>query len=230
MGDFPSGTAIVAGVMTALFHRERTGDGSIVDVSLYGAGLWTNGWELQTALLGQEYRRSRPREERANPLYNCYRCAGDRWVQFAMFQAGRYWAPLCNALGRPDLIEDPRFADFDSILVHAAEATALLDEIMASLDLDELAPRLDAADLPWSPVLSLEEITTDEQARVNGMVRTKRHRSGLQIDTVAPPFQIRGQPARLEPAPEVGQHREEILLELGYDWHEITALESAGAF
>jgi crotonobetainyl-CoA:carnitine CoA-transferase CaiB-like acyl-CoA transferase len=147
-----------------------------------------------------------------------------------MFQAGRYWAPLCTALGRPDLIEDPRFADFDSILAHAAEATALLDEIMASLDLDELAPRLDAADLPWSPVLSLEEITIDEQARVNGLVRTKQHRSGLQIDTVAPPFQLRGQPPRLEPSPEVGQHREEILLELGYDWDEITALEGAGAF
>ncbi len=230
MGDFPSGVAIVAGISTALFRRERSGGGAIIDVSLYGAGLWTNGWELQTTLLGQPPRRATAREARPNPLYNTYRCADGRWVQFAMFQAGRYWAPLCEALDRPDLVTDPRFADFDSILEHATEATALLDAAVGTVALDDLAPRLDAADLPWSPVLSLDEIRTDEQARANGLIRAKPHRSGIEIDTIAPPFQFRGQPADLAAAPEVGQDREALLLELGYDWDEIAALAERDAF
>lgn len=230
MGDFPSGVAIVAGITTALFRRERNGGGAIIDVSLYGAGLWTNGWELQTTLLGQTPRQATPREARPNPLYNTYHCADGRWVQFAMFQAGRYWAPLWQALDRPDLIADPRFRDFDAILAHAQEATALLDAAVGAVALDDLAPRLDAADLPWSPVLSLEEIRTDEQARINGLIRSKPHRSGIEIDTIAPPFQFRGQPAHLAAAPEVGQDRESLLLELGYDWDEIAALADRGAF
>jgi len=230
MGDFPSGVAIVAGITTALFRRERDGGGAIIDVSLYGAGLWTNGWELQTTLLGRAPRQAMPREARPNPLYNTYRCADGRWVQFAMFQAGRYWAPLWTALGRPDLIADPRFVDFDAILTHAEAATTLLDTAIGAVALDDLAPRLDAADLPWSPVLSLEEIRSDEQARLNGLIRSKPHRSGIQIDTVAPPFQFRGQPARLAAAPEVGQDRESLLLELGYDWDEIAVLADRGAF
>ena len=89
MGDLPSGVALVAGVMTALFRRERGEGGAIVDVSLLGTGLWTNGWELQQALIGQPRRPTQPREARLSPLYNCYRCADGRWVQFAMYQAGR---------------------------------------------------------------------------------------------------------------------------------------------
>lgn len=230
MGDLPSGVAVVAGVMTALFRREREGIGSIVDVSLYGAGLWSNGWEVQTALLGKSSRETMRREHRVNPLYNCYRCADGTWIQFAMHQAGRYWPLVCTALERPDLVDNPRFRDFDSILENAYEATQILDSTIGEINLEELQPRLDAADLPWAPIMSLEDIATDDQARVNGMIRTKKHRSGLDIDSIAPPFQLRDQPPRLEPSPAVGQHREELLIELGYEWDEIVELGKTGAF
>ena len=230
MGDMPSGVALVAGVMTALFRRERGEGGSIVDVSLLGAGLWTNGWELQQALIGQPRRPTQPRESRLSPLYNCYRCGDGRWVQFAMYQAGRYWHPLCEALGRDDLADDERFQDFASILEHAIEAREALEETLGSLTLDELAPLLDAADLPWAPVSSLEEIVDDEQVRANGLILSRRHRSGRMIDVPAPPFRLRNAPLTLGPAPEVGQHREELLLELGYGWPDIERLANNGAF
>lgn len=230
MGDLPSGVAIVAGVMTALFRRERGEGGSIVDVSLLGAGLWTNGWELQQALIGQPRRTTEPRESRLSPLYNCYRCGDGRWVQFAMYQAGRYWRPLCEALGRDDLANDARFQDFESILEHATEARELLEEALGALTLEELTPLLDGADLPWAPVSSLEELVDDPQARANGFILSRPHRSGREIDVPAPPFRLRDIPLTLGPAPETGQHREELLLELGYDWAEIERLDRDGAF
>ncbi len=230
MGDLPSGVALVAGVMTALFRRERGDGGSIVDVSLLGAGLWTNGWELQQALIGQPRRPTQPREARLSPLYNCYRCADGRWVQFAMYQAGRYWRPLCEALGRDDLADDERFQDFAGILEHSVDAREALEETLGALTLDELGPLLDAADLPWAPVSSLEEIVDDEQARANGLILSRAHRSGREIDVPAPPFRLRDVPLTLGPAPEVGQHREELLLEMGYDWPDIERLANDGAF
>jgi crotonobetainyl-CoA:carnitine CoA-transferase CaiB-like acyl-CoA transferase len=230
MGDLPSGVALVAGIMTALFRRERGGGGTIVDVALLGAGLWTNGWELQMALLRHPRRRSVPRSDRPNPLYNLYRCADGRWVQFAMFQAGRYWPPLCAALDRHDLASDPRFAGFEGIIEHAAEATALLDEAVGAWALDDLAPRLDENDLPWAPVRSIEELVDDEQARANGFIRSRELRSGREIDTIAPPFLLRDVELSLGSAPEPGQHREELLLEVGYSWEEIERLAEAGAF
>ena len=230
MGDLPAGVALVAGVMTALFRRERGEGGSIVDVSLLGAGLWTNGWELQQALIGQPRRRTQPRESRLSPLYNCYRCSDDRWVQFAMYQAERYWRPLCEALGRDDLANDERFQDFAGILEHAFEAREALEETLGALTLAELSPLLDSADLPWAPVSSLEEIVDDEQIRANGLILSRRHRSGREIDVAAPPFRLRDVPLTLEPAPETGQHREELLRELGYDWPEIERLANSGAF
>ena len=230
MGDLPAGVALLAGIMMALFARERGQEGMIVDASLLSVGMWTNGWELQQSLLGAT-RELRPgRGQRRNPLNTCYRCGDGRWVQFAMFQPGRYWGPVCKAIGRNDLAEDPRFQDFASILEHSSEARNELAETLSGYTLEELGPLLDGADIPWAPVSSIDDIPTDEQARANGFIVRRTHRSGREIDVVAPPFQLRGVQLVLDGAPEIGQHREELLLELGYDWPEIERLDRAGAF
>jgi len=96
--------------------------------------------------------------------------------------------------------------------------------------LDDLAPRLDEHDLPWAPVRSIEELVDDEQARANGFIRSRALRSGREIDTIAPPFQLRDVDLSFGSAPAPGQHREELLLELGYSWEEIERLAEAGAF
>ena len=230
MGDLPSGVALVAGIMMALFARERGHGGVIVDASLLGVGMWTNGWELQLSLLGQTEDLRPGQGQRRNPLNNCYRCADGRWLQFAMFQAGRYWAQLCEAIGRRDLAEDPRFRDLASILEHADEARLEIGETLSGYTLEELAPLLDGADIPWAPISSIDDLAMDEQARANGFIIRRKHRSGREIDVVAPPFQLRGVPLVLDGSPEIGQHREELLLELGYDWPEIERLDRAGAF
>lgn len=230
MGDLPSAISLVAGIMTALFRRERTGRGGIVDVSLYQNGMWANGWMLQATLAGAEPRPRRDRAHSFSPLYNSYRCRDGRWVQFVMLQPARFWGPLCEALDRADLRTDARFADTASLLAHAAEAVAELDRAIAGIDAAELGARLNARDLPWSPILDLGEVASDEQARANGYIVAKQHRSGRAMETLAPPFALRGVLPRLGPAPEAGQDTEAVLAEHGYSWDQIAELRERGAF
>jgi crotonobetainyl-CoA:carnitine CoA-transferase CaiB-like acyl-CoA transferase len=229
MGDLPSGTALVAGIMTALYRRERDGQGGIVDVSLYGSGLWANALRLQRALFAREGPlRGRGRLYRGNPLYTIYRCADGKWVQFAMFQSGRFWPLVCRAIGRSDLLEDPRFGTPKDL---STNSTAAIREIQVELEkktVREWEPIFDDLDLPWSPIHDGFDIANDEQARVNRYILTKTHRSGQSLEVIAPPFQIRGFEVCPEPAPEAGQHTEEVMLELGYTWDDIARIRDAG--
>jgi crotonobetainyl-CoA:carnitine CoA-transferase CaiB-like acyl-CoA transferase len=230
MGDLPSAVALVAGISLALYRREREGCGGIVDVSLYQCGMWANGWLLQQALLGAPARVRRGREHAHSPLYNSYVCRDEKWVQFAMLQPRRYWRPLCEAIGRPELAEDERFATHEALLEHASEAVREIEQTIGEMDRDDLGRRLDARDLPWSPIFDSADIIADEQARQNGYIVRKTHRSGREIESLSPPFHLRGVELAFGPAPESGQDTEIILSEAGYGWDEIEALRDRGAF
>lgn len=228
MGDLPSAVALTAGIFLALLRREREGRGGIVDTSLYGAGIWTNGWAVQEALVGLRPR-VRGRLDTGNPLYTTYRCADSRWVQFAMFQTDRYWTAVCEVVGRPDLVADERFSTHERRCANSVAAVAELERAIAARTLDEWAPLFDGRDLAWSPIFAVEDIVADEQARSNNYLIAKTHRSGRPLETVAPPFQLRGEAFQLGPAPEAGQHTEEVLLELGFDWDRIAYLREVRA-
>ena len=230
MGDLPSGISLAAGVLMALFRRQREGKGSIVDASLYASGMWANAWLLQEVLLGGPEPQARGRRYRINPLYTNYQCRDGGWIQFAMFQTDRYWAPVCEVIGRPELIDDERFSPHAELIRNSHAAVLELQETIRGFTIDEIGPRLDERDLPWSPIFSLTDISQDEQARINGYITSKKHRSGVEIEVVTPPFQLREVDFEMGPAPEVGQHLEEVLLEAGYDWDGIERLREAGAF
>ena len=230
MGDLPTAVTLVAGMLLALYRREREGQGAIVDVSLYQCGMWANGLGIASALAGQPRQPRLGRRHTFSPLDTSYQCADGAWVQFAMLQATRYWGPLCEALERPELADDPRFDSMEHLLENGPEAIAELEQAIGLLTRDELGRRLDSRDLPWSPLFEVEEIVGDEQARANDYIVKKQHRSGVEMETLAPPFGLRDEALRLEPSPEAGQHTEEVLLELGYGWDEIGQLRERGAF
>jgi crotonobetainyl-CoA:carnitine CoA-transferase CaiB-like acyl-CoA transferase len=229
MGDLPSGTALVAGIMTALFRREREGRGGIVDVSLYGSGLWANALRVQRALYaGEGPLRGRGRLYRGNPLYTIYRCGDGKWVQFAMFQSGRFWPRVCQAIGRPDLVDDERFSTPATMVANSAAAIREIQKELEKRTLAAWTPVFDGLDLPWSPVFDGQDIAADEQAEVNGYILRKEHRSGESLQVIAPPFQLRDFRLNPRPAPETGQHTEEVMLEHGYSWDEISRIREAG--
>ena len=143
---------IAGGIMGALFHRERTGEATIVDVSLLGVGMWAMGQAVALSLvLDMPWKPPPADRRRSNPLSRNYQTKDGRVLAFTCLQAGKYWPLLCEAIGRPELATDPRFADHASLMANSAEAIEILTEVFASATLDEWRERLatSAGSGPW---------------------------------------------------------------------------------
>ncbi|MFK0109364.1 CaiB/BaiF CoA transferase family protein [Streptomyces sp. NPDC091217] len=226
-GDTISGTNLAGGVAAALLRRERTGEAAVVDVSLFGSGLWAMGHAIGLSLhLDRAWEGVRPSAHGSprNPLSGLYRTADDRYISFVMLQPGKFWPGVCHCLGRPDLAADPRFATGESIAEHTDEAVKILREIIAGRTLAEWSERFAALDGPWAPVQDTLQAAADTQARANGYLG-----QAGDLELVASPVQFDVEDTGLGPAPEFAAQTEEILAELGYDWDRILALKASGA-
>ena len=154
-----------------------------------------------------------------------YEVAGGRWLMLVMIDPAPYWPRLAAAVGRPELVDDPRFAEPFTRAQNAPALIAELEREFARRTLDEWRPRLDAAGLIWSPVQRLEEVLDDPQARAMGYFRSLEHPSHGPFETLAPPFSIAGVPlgaTRTCSPPDADA--EAILREAGLDESEIAKL------
>jgi crotonobetainyl-CoA:carnitine CoA-transferase CaiB-like acyl-CoA transferase len=226
-GDTISGTNLAGGIAAALFRRERTGEPSVVDVSLLGSGLWTLGHALALSLhLGMPW--APPPQgshgAMANPLSGLYRTADGRYLSFVMLQPGKFWADVCRHIDRPELADDPRFGTAEQIAAHTDEAVKILQEVIATRTLAEWTERFATLAGPWAPVQDTLQAAADPQVRANEYIL----RSG-ELELASSPVQFDVTAPQLGPAPEFAAQTEEILLELGLDWDRITALKEAGA-
>jgi crotonobetainyl-CoA:carnitine CoA-transferase CaiB-like acyl-CoA transferase len=172
-----------------------------------------------------------PRQFRAragNPLWNHYRCADGRWIALGMLQPDRYWRDLCDALGRPELGGDARFADLRARAQNAEACVAELDAIFATRPRDEWSAILRAhrGDFIFTRVNAVDDLPDDPQVRANGYVVEFDHPTFGPTPMLGVPVRLSETPGSVRaPAPEFGQHSETILNELlGYDWEEITEL------
>jgi crotonobetainyl-CoA:carnitine CoA-transferase CaiB-like acyl-CoA transferase len=223
------GLAIAAAVCAALLHRDRTDEPSIVDVSLLGLALWNLSVDVAQAKLFPDagvYRYDP--EDLVNPTAGMYRTRDGRHINLTMLQSDRYWEDLCEHLGRPELVKDPRFVDHAARSANSRACTQELKAIFASRTLAEWREALATTDGVWAPLQTPAEVHDDQQVVANGYIaRVSTGTGDVALPTA--PAQFDERPAAPAPAPEHGQHTEEILLELGLTWAEIAALKESGA-
>jgi crotonobetainyl-CoA:carnitine CoA-transferase CaiB-like acyl-CoA transferase len=232
VGDRYAGTQLAFGIAGALFRRERTGEGSVVDVSLLGTALWMIASDVLSELQGA-YRQSpplgRPRESLLNPLAANYRCADGRWLMICCLQGDKYWADLCALLERPDLLAEQRYADMASRHAHSGSLVPELEAAFASKTLDEWRPLLDAARIPWGPYQRVDELLVDPVVEANGYLGTVERDDGVAFRLPTGAVQFDEQPAALAPCPALGADTDDVLASLGYGWDDIVALKVKGA-
>ncbi len=226
-GDTISGTNLAGGIAAALLKRERTGEPSVVDVSLLGSGLWALGHTIAlSAHLGQPMVAPVPGAHGAptNPLSGLYATADGRYLSLVMLQPTKFWADVCRHIGRPELAADPRFGTAADIAANTQEAVVILREAFASATLAEWTQRLTTLSGPWAPVQDSLQVGDDPQIRANEYLV----RAG-ELELVSNPVQFDVTAPELAPGPEFAAQTEEILLELGLDWERVIALKTAGA-
>lgn len=226
MGDHTTGMFTLGGIAMALYAREKTGKGQRVDVSLVGSGIWVAGCDIQGALIYEQEMPRFSRKNMGNPLYNHYECKDGRSVQFQMLDTDRFWPGICKALGIEELEHDPRFDSHQKRVENNVELIAILDQVLSTKNRDEWAPALNENNLVWGLVQTPIEVTKDPCVIENEYIVEYEHSSGRKVKGVAFPVQLSKNPTRKPTcAPEYGQHTEEVLLEIGYNWEEIEMLK-----
>jgi len=229
-GDSIGGMTIAGGIAGALFARERTGEPSVVDVSLLGVGAWANALSVGFALLaGGPLPRRTSKTAPTNPIVGNYQTADDRWLVLAMLQPGRYWPEFCRAIEREDLITDDRFGDTERLMENAAAAAAIIADVIAARTLAEWTARFAGMEGQWAIAQDAWEVGQDPALRANGLIAEITDADGIRRELVANPVQFDEAPASITRAPQFAEHTDEILAELGLSDEKLIDLKLAGA-
>ena len=228
IADHIAAQNLVSGILAALLARERTGTGQRVDTSLIGGQIWAQAGEYTACLLsGQVVGRANRGHPMIPGLYGIFPTA-DGWIA-VVGVAGAAREKFYTTIGRPELTE--RFRDvlyWDSV---KAELFPILDSVFSTRPTAEWCEILGAAGLRHAPVRDHAEVIADPSVWTNGYLTTVKDRDGTDTPVVVPPVRFSQTPARADgAAPELGEHTEEVLLEIGYTWDDIAQLRDRGAF
>lgn len=228
-GDSISGAILAGGIAAALAQRAMTGKVSVVDASLLGTVMWV----MQTGIIGATVAgvNELPKLSRdlvPNPLVNSYRTADNRFIALCMLQSQRYWPGFCRAIGRPELIDDPRFDSDEHRAANLKACVATLDGIFASRTLQEWQSILAQQPGQWNIVQQAGELTRDPQAIANRFIQQVDYGDGRAINMVSTPLQFDRQALDARRAPTLGAHNDDVLAQIGYTGEQIIELKAAG--
>src|SRR3979490_3394076 len=227
-GDNATAVGLYSAIVTALYRRERTGKGSYVTTSLLAEGVWSASVSIQAALSGAKFYGLHDRKNPANAALNVYRSADDTW--FVLVVTPDKLEAVAQAIGRTDLLKDPRFADPAKLLANMPLLTAILDEVFVAQPMAHWYEAFNGVHITFGPVRGPQEVIDDPQLGPNEIVVPLEGAGGKLTSTISSPIQVHGvakAPARRAPA--LGRHNEEILKQLGFSATEIDGLRASGA-
>jgi formyl-CoA transferase len=226
-GDNPTAVGLFAAIVTGLYRRERTGKGSYVTTSLLAEGVWSASVAIQAALSGAKFSPQHDRKNPANAGMNIYKSSDDIW--FLLVVTPDKIPAVAEGIGRTDLMRDPRFADPAKLAANMGQLTAIVDEIFSAQPMAHWREVFDKAHITYGLVRDPHDVIKDPQLSENGIVVPLADAGGNMKSTISSPIQVHGVtkvPAKR--APELGEHNEEILKELGFDSKEIDSFRMSG--
>ena len=229
MGDHPTAVSLFAAIMTGLYRRERTGEGSHVSTSLMANGVWLNALLAQAVLCGAEVKCRPPREAAENPLHNLYQTRDGRWLHIVFNTNLHRWPEFVSLLGIPEIGQDPRFQSHESRLVNNRALIGILEPAFAARDYDEWVELLTANRFTFGDVRKTEELLSDPQMVEGGVLRPIQDDAAGADYVVDTPLWVEQSP-KIPPTmpPEFGEHTDTILSELGFNEQHIAELRRAG--
>jgi crotonobetainyl-CoA:carnitine CoA-transferase CaiB-like acyl-CoA transferase len=229
-GDSITSLSFLAGIMAALFVRERTGLGQEVEVSLYNTAAWVLGCDMSGCLITGEDAVRPQRKSMGNPIRNVYGTKDKRWIMLGMTNAQHYWPNFCKTIRRPDLENDSKYATIKAREQNASDLVKIIEEIFAGKTVSEWVEILSATNLIWSVASTPLEVTKDRQAIENEFFVDWDHPVYGKIKVLNNPIKLSVTKAEIySKAPGLGEHTDGILKDLGFSATEIENLKSLGA-
>jgi formyl-CoA transferase len=226
-GDNATAVGLYSAIVTALYRRERTGKGSAVTTSLLAEGVWSASVSIQAALGGAKFYGLHDRKNPANAALNVYRAGDGTW--FVILVGVEKFAAVAKAIGRPDLITDPRFSDPAKLAINRPQLTAILDEVFATQPIQHWYEVFNGLHVTFGAVRGPQEVINDPQLHANDIIVPLEGAGEKLTSTISSPIQVHGvtkEPAKR--APELGEHDEQVLEELGFSANEIAGFRASG--
>jgi len=227
-GDNATAVGIYSAIVTALYRRERTGKGAYVTTSLLAEGVWSASVSIQAALAGAKFYGLHDRKHPASAALNVYRASDNTW--FVLIVMPDKLAAVAKAIGRPDLLTDPRFSDPAKLMTNMPQLTAIFDDLFSAQPMAHWEEVFSGVHVTFGAVRGPQEVINDPQLAANDIVVPLEGAGGKLTSTISSPIQLHGVakvPARR--APNLGEHTDEVLQELGFDAKGIEDLRAGGA-
>ncbi|MDP6100376.1 MAG: CoA transferase [Dehalococcoidia bacterium] len=228
--DQTGATLLAYGIMAALLARERTGVAQEIECSLLGGGIHMQAINVNAHLWRGRGMARHSRKRARSTMSNYYKCADDKWMLLTEPQSERFWHDFCTALNMPEVETHPKYATPDARKENYAEMNSIVENVFATKTRQEWLDILGQYQFAHAPIFDYDEMSEDPQVLGNEYLVEMDHPTMGKVKTLGFPVKFSETPARIQsPAPEFGQHTEDVLLEAGYSWEDIAVLRERGA-
>jgi crotonobetainyl-CoA:carnitine CoA-transferase CaiB-like acyl-CoA transferase len=228
LGDHASAVAVAYGIAGALFKRSRTGEPSVVDISLLASAMWILSADVVVSQTQTAQQMAATGSESRFPLTRAYRTRDGRFIQMMFLDPERYWEALCRKIDRNDFLADARFASIEKRVENGADLSGEIAATIAAKDWQHWQPIFEAWDAPWELVQTIHEVAADQQVAANGYLFDVEVSDGSMIKLASGPVGFDGRSAPLKPrrAPLLGEDTDALLTGIGMKAAELAQLRA----